>query len=281
VTLNPSLSRVFSLTTISLSSQWAKKWKESTFITCQLSGFPVQKKNSPWRACCFCQLVNVDSLNELAYSASSSPLSKKSTWTRLSLLQTITGLSMRTSTESINTLSQLCRGFSNVPSSCCTFVQSRVAVLRLHALLVLLTELWISLVSIPLLVKALLLTTVESGETMKATGLKPIDTVVSSTAVLIKSKNPTNLDVVELVAARIRGVRSKRIPPPVPSVAKDPAKTASTDPSKRAVRSKPEWKVASNLTTKSSAKPCSKIYGGRRWGISREAALETSRSFVA
>ncbi|KAH8762826.1 ATP phosphoribosyltransferase [Hyaloscypha finlandica] len=47
---------------------------------------------------------------------------------------------------------------------------------------------------------------VESGETMKAAGLKPIDTVVSSTAVLIKSKNPTNVDTVELVAARIRGV---------------------------------------------------------------------------
>jgi ATP phosphoribosyltransferase len=44
---------------------------------------------------------------------------------------------------------------------------------------------------------------------MKAAGLKPIDTVVSSTAVLIKSKNPTNVDTVELVAARIRGVISK------------------------------------------------------------------------
>lgn len=44
---------------------------------------------------------------------------------------------------------------------------------------------------------------------MKAAGLKAIDTVVSSTAVLIKSKNPTNIDMVELVAARIRGVISK------------------------------------------------------------------------
>jgi len=49
--------------------------------------------------------------------------------------------------------------------------------------------------------------------------------------------------------------RSKRIQPPVSSIAKDPAKTASTDPSKRVVRSKPEWTVASNLTTGSSAKP--------------------------
>jgi ATP phosphoribosyltransferase len=44
---------------------------------------------------------------------------------------------------------------------------------------------------------------------MKAAGLKAIDTVVSSTAVLIKSKNPTNLDTVELVAARIKGVIGK------------------------------------------------------------------------
>lgn len=49
--------------------------------------------------------------------------------------------------------------------------------------------------------------------------------------------------------------RSKRIQPPVSGVAKDPAKTASTHSSKRAVRSKPERKVASNLTTRSSAKP--------------------------
>lgn len=73
----------------------------------------------------------------------------------------------------------------------------------------LLTELWILLVSTPLPVEARSFTLAESGETMKAAGLKPIDTVVSSTAVLIKSKNPTNVDTVELVAARIRGVISK------------------------------------------------------------------------
>jgi hypothetical protein len=54
---------------------------------------------------------------------------------------------------------------------------------------------------------------------------------------------------------RITPHRSKRILLPVSSVAKDPAKTASTDPSKRAVGSKPERKVVSNLTTRSSAKP--------------------------
>lgn len=46
---------------------------------------------------------------------------------------------------------------------------------------------------------------VESGETMKAAGLKAIDTVVQSTAVLIKSKNTKN-DLVDLIASRIRGV---------------------------------------------------------------------------
>lgn len=49
----------------------------------------------------------------------------------------------------------------------------------------------------------------ESGETMKAAGLKPIDTVVSSVAVLIKSKNATNQQLVDLIASRIRGVISK------------------------------------------------------------------------
>ncbi|KAM5356337.1 hypothetical protein ACJ41O_002983 [Fusarium nematophilum] len=47
---------------------------------------------------------------------------------------------------------------------------------------------------------------VESGETMRAAGLKAIDTVVDSTAVLIKSKSPSNPDIVELIASRIRGV---------------------------------------------------------------------------
>jgi hypothetical protein len=49
--------------------------------------------------------------------------------------------------------------------------------------------------------------------------------------------------------------RSKRIQPPVPSASKDPTGTASSNLSKRAVRSKLEPKVASNLTTRSSAQP--------------------------
>ncbi|KAJ9662329.1 ATP phosphoribosyltransferase (ATP-PRTase) (ATP-PRT) [Neophaeococcomyces mojaviensis] len=47
---------------------------------------------------------------------------------------------------------------------------------------------------------------VESGETMRAAGLCAIDTVVESTAVLIKSKKTTNQKLVDLVTARIRGV---------------------------------------------------------------------------
>ncbi|KAI1262962.1 ATP phosphoribosyltransferase [Xylariaceae sp. FL1019] len=47
---------------------------------------------------------------------------------------------------------------------------------------------------------------VESGETMKAAGLKPIDTVVESSAILIKSRKPTNPELVDLIASRIRGV---------------------------------------------------------------------------
>ncbi|KAH8199576.1 hypothetical protein TruAng_006273 [Truncatella angustata] len=47
---------------------------------------------------------------------------------------------------------------------------------------------------------------VESGETMKAAGLKAIDTVVESSAIMIKSKAPSNPELVDLIAARIRGV---------------------------------------------------------------------------
>lgn len=46
----------------------------------------------------------------------------------------------------------------------------------------------------------------ESGETMRAAGLKAIDTVVQSTAVLVKSRSPSNAELVDLIASRIRGV---------------------------------------------------------------------------
>ena len=45
----------------------------------------------------------------------------------------------------------------------------------------------------------------ESGETMKAAGLKAIDTILESTAVLVKSRNTKN-SLVDLIASRIRGV---------------------------------------------------------------------------
>jgi ATP phosphoribosyltransferase len=44
---------------------------------------------------------------------------------------------------------------------------------------------------------------------MKAAGLKAIDTVHSSIAVLVKSKTPTNPQLVDLIVSRIRGVISK------------------------------------------------------------------------
>lgn len=47
---------------------------------------------------------------------------------------------------------------------------------------------------------------VESGETMRAAGLCAIDTVVESTAVLVKSKRTSNQKLVNLITARIKGV---------------------------------------------------------------------------
>ena len=47
---------------------------------------------------------------------------------------------------------------------------------------------------------------------MRAAGLKPIDTVVSSTAVLIKSRRPAspgNEKMVQLITERIKGVISR------------------------------------------------------------------------
>jgi ATP phosphoribosyltransferase len=54
---------------------------------------------------------------------------------------------------------------------------------------------------------------VESGETMRAAGLKAISTVVSSSAILIKSKHASDPKLVELITARIKGVISKFFTP--------------------------------------------------------------------
>ncbi|BFZ63966.1 ATP phosphoribosyltransferase (ATP-PRTase) (ATP-PRT) [Saitoella coloradoensis] len=47
---------------------------------------------------------------------------------------------------------------------------------------------------------------VESGETMRAAGLKPIDTVLTTSAVLIASRTPSNPALVATITNRIRGV---------------------------------------------------------------------------
>lgn len=49
---------------------------------------------------------------------------------------------------------------------------------------------------------------VESGETMRAASLHPLTTLVTSTAVLIKSPHPSpaNLPLIDLIASRIKGV---------------------------------------------------------------------------
>ncbi|KAK5123875.1 ATP phosphoribosyltransferase (ATP-PRTase) (ATP-PRT) [Meristemomyces frigidus] len=47
---------------------------------------------------------------------------------------------------------------------------------------------------------------VESGETMRAAGLKAIDTVVESTAILISSKHPSDPKLVNIITNRIKGV---------------------------------------------------------------------------
>lgn len=47
---------------------------------------------------------------------------------------------------------------------------------------------------------------------MRAAGLKAISTVIETTAILIKSKKPSDPKLVDLIAARIRGVISKSFP---------------------------------------------------------------------
>ena len=46
----------------------------------------------------------------------------------------------------------------------------------------------------------------ESGETMKAAGLKALDTVLETESILIKSSKPSNPALVDLIASRIAGV---------------------------------------------------------------------------
>ena len=43
---------------------------------------------------------------------------------------------------------------------------------------------------------------------MKAAGLKPIATILETTAILIKSRNPSNPALIKIIESRIRGVIS-------------------------------------------------------------------------
>ncbi len=45
----------------------------------------------------------------------------------------------------------------------------------------------------------------ESGETMRVAGLKAIDTVVESSAILIRSKHPTDAQLIRKILGRIKG----------------------------------------------------------------------------
>ncbi|KAG9232395.1 hypothetical protein BJ875DRAFT_544592 [Amylocarpus encephaloides] len=62
--------------------------------------------------------------------------------------------------------------------------------------------------------------------------------------------------------------RSKRIQPPLPTISEDRTSTASTNPSKRTVRSKPKQNITNNPKTRSSAKP---------QGISKSKPSKTTR----
>ena len=57
----------------------------------------------------------------------------------------------------------------------------------------------------------------ESGETMKAAGLMPIDTILSTSAVLIKSKHPSHPELIDKINSRIRGVIGSVFPLPIPT----------------------------------------------------------------
>lgn len=96
---------------------------------------------------------------------------------------------------------------------------------------------------------------VESGETMKAAGLKAIDTVVESTAVLVKSRN-SNTDLLNLITSRIRGViTAQRFVLCQYNIPRSKLATASKiTPGKRAptitALEEPEWVAVSSMVEK-------------------------------
>lgn len=120
---------------------------------------------------------------------------------------------------------------------------------------------------------------VHSSKISKAAGQKKrgprrlpnISEKASSGGPLLPSKSDATEPPPSPPPDRVTPRRSKRIQSAAPSVAKDPAKTSSVNPSKRAVRSKPDRKGASNLKTRSAAKP---------QGVSKRQPAKTTRGKV-
>jgi len=90
---------------------------------------------------------------------------------------------------------------------------------------------------------------------MKAAGLKAIDTVVESTAVLVKSRN-SNTDLLNLITSRIRGViTAQRFVLCQYNIPRSKLATASKiTPGKRAptitALEEPEWVAVSSMVEK-------------------------------
>ena len=104
-------------------------------------------------------------------------------------------------------------------------------------------ELWISWVRdyIVLLRETNTDECLESGETMKAAGLKAIDTVVESTATLIKSKHPSNQRLVDMIASRISGVISKSLSPISHNHQRSRPRSSRAKPHPLPIHRRPDW----------------------------------------
>lgn len=97
---------------------------------------------------------------------------------------------------------------------------------------------------------------VESGETMRAAGLCAIDTVIESSAILIKSKTTSNQKLVDLLTSRIRGViQAKKYVLCTYNIQRSRLPEAKTiTPGKRAPTitslDEPEWVAVQAMVTK-------------------------------
>lgn len=101
---------------------------------------------------------------------------------------------------------------------------------------------------------------VESGETMRACGLKPISTLLSSEAVLIRPTQPherTNTELINLITARIRGViaASKYVLCQYNIQKHNLAKALEITPGRRAATVSPleesDWNAVSSMVSRS------------------------------